>query len=176
MVFFGHAARLLGLSAWHPPVPDPIWNAKLREEGGAPYLFGRARIRMAHHRDPLPPMQDVRKDLSTLRTLLPYLWPKDSLNLRMRVVIAIVLLVAAKLVTVTVPVFYKHAVDALSPGAGAVLAVPIALLFGYGLARILAQGFGELRNAVFARVEQRAVRLEVVQHVKLAGLHHGRGY
>ena len=103
-------------------------------------------------------MQDVRKDLSTLRTLLPYLWPKDSLNLRMRVVIAIVLLVAAKLVTVTVPVFYKHAVDALSPGAGAVLAVPIALLFGYGLARILAQGFGELRNAVFARVEQRAVR------------------
>lgn len=103
-------------------------------------------------------MQDVRKDLSTLRALLPYLWPKDSLNLRVRVVIAVVLLVVAKLVTVTVPVFYKHAVDALSPGTGAVLTVPIALLFGYGLARILAQGFGELRNAVFARVEQRAVR------------------
>lgn len=103
-------------------------------------------------------MQDVRKDLSTLRTLLPYLWPNDSLNLRVRVVIAVVLLVVAKLVTVTVPVFYKHAVDALSPGAGAVLTVPIALLFGYGLARVLAQGFGELRNAVFARVEQRAVR------------------
>ena len=123
---------------------------------------------MARHRDPLPPMQGTRKDLSTLRTLLPYLWPAESSNLRLRVVLAIVFLVAAKVVNVTVPVFYKKAVDALSPEIVAVAAVPVALIVGYGLARVMAQAFGEVRDAVFARVEQRAVRqaaLRTFQHL-----------
>ncbi len=113
---------------------------------------------MARHRDPLPPAQGARKDLSTLRTLLPYLWPADSPNLRLRVVFAVLFLVAAKVVNVTVPIFYKKSVDALSPEVVAVAAVPIALIIGYGLARVMAQAFGEVRDAVFARVEQRAVR------------------
>ncbi|WP_316977542.1 ABCB family ABC transporter ATP-binding protein/permease [Shumkonia mesophila] len=123
---------------------------------------------MAQHRDPLPPMQGTRKDLSTLRTLLPYLWPAESSNLRLRVVLAVVFLVAAKVVNVTVPVFYKKAVDALSPEIVAVAAVPVALIVGYGLARVMAQAFGEVRDAVFARVEQRAVRqaaLRTFQHL-----------
>ncbi|HYC13748.1 MAG TPA: ABC transporter ATP-binding protein/permease, partial [Stellaceae bacterium] len=53
---------------------------------------------------------------------------------------------------------YKRAVDALTPGVATVIAVPVALVVGYGLARVLAQVFGELRDAVFAKVGQRAVR------------------
>jgi len=70
-----------------------------------------------------------------------------------------VLLALAKVTNVVVPIFYKHAVDALSTDTAAILAVPVALLVGYGLARVLAQTFGELRDAVFAKVAQRAIRL-----------------
>jgi len=69
------------------------------------------------------------------------------------------LLALAKVTNVCVPIFYKHAVDALSTETSVVLVVPVALLIGYGLARILAQAFGELRDAVFAKVAQRAIRL-----------------
>ncbi|MBT3360127.1 MAG: ABC transporter ATP-binding protein/permease [Rhodospirillales bacterium] len=113
---------------------------------------------MAGHRDPMPELQGSRKDLKTIRTLLPYLWPPGAIGLRARVVIALSLLALAKVANVVVPVFYKQAVDVLSNNATTVVAVPIALLLGYGLARVLAQTFGELRDAVFAKVGQRAVR------------------
>ena len=113
---------------------------------------------MAGHRDPMPQLQGSRKDLKTIRTLLPYLWPPGAIGLRARVVIALSLLALAKVANVVVPVFYKQVVDVLSGDTAAVVAVPIALLFGYGGARILAQTFGELRDAVFAKVGQRAVR------------------
>ncbi len=123
---------------------------------------------MARHRDPLPQLQGARNDFRTIRTLVPYLWPRNAPNLRLRVLVALAFLVAAKLTNVTVPIFYKNAVDALSGEAAVVVAVPIALLFGYGLARVLAQAFGELRDAVFAKVGQRAVRqaaLKTFQHL-----------
>jgi len=100
----------------------------------------------------------ARNDLQTLRTLLPYLWPVNESALKMRVLLAMVLLAMAKATNVAVPVFYKHAVDNLTT-AGNVLAVPVALLIAYGLARVLAQAFGEFRDAVFSRVAQRAIRL-----------------
>ena len=106
-----------------------------------------------------------RNDIATIRTLLPYLWPRDSLELRLRVVAAIVLLVAAKGVNVAVPWFYKTAVDVLTaPGSGAaVAAVPVFILVAYGVARVSAQAFGELRDAVFAKVAQRAIRKAALQ-------------
>ncbi len=112
-----------------------------------------------------------RRDLATIRRLLPYLWLKGPLAIRARVVIAVTFLVAAKLTTVYVPIFYKQAVDALSaPGAaaGAALAAPLGLLFAYGAARILAQVLSELRQIVFARVAQNAmhvVALETFRHL-----------
>ena len=110
-------------------------------------------------RPPLsPPLIGPRNDLQTLRTLLPYLWPAGERGLRARVVLALVLLASAKAVNVVVPIFYKFAVDALTPGTAAVLAVPVALIVGYGLARVMVQVFGELRDAVFAKVAQRAIR------------------
>ena len=109
--------------------------------------------------DPGPPKTGPRRDIQTIRTLLPYLWPEGEPGLRFRVVVAMGLLALAKVINVGVPIFYKHAVDALSSDTAAVLAVPVALLIGYGLARVLAQTFGELRDAVFAKVAQRAIRL-----------------
>jgi ATP-binding cassette subfamily B protein len=108
-----------------------------------------------------------RNDIATLRTLLPYLWPRDNLELRVRVAAAVVLLIAAKGVNVAVPWFYKMAVDALT-GAGAAVAVPVFILIAYGVARVSAQAFGELRDAVFAKVAQRAIRraaLETFRHL-----------
>ncbi len=97
-------------------------------------------------------------DLNTLRSLLPYLWPAGLVGLKARVVGALVLLAAAKIVNVYVPFLYKAAVDALSSPAIGVLAVPVGVILAYGLARVLVQTFGELRAAVFAKVRQHALR------------------
>jgi ATP-binding cassette subfamily B protein len=107
-----------------------------------------------------PGQVDVANQLRTLREMLPYLWPAGEPGLRRRVVLAMVLLAGAKATTVTVPIILRDAVDALSLPAGEiVLTLPIALLLAYGAARILARGFGELRDAVFAKVAQHAIRL-----------------
>ncbi len=96
--------------------------------------------------------------------MLPYLWPADEPGLRRRVVLAMVFLVAAKATLVYVPIILGHAVDALSVPAGDLaLALPLALLLGYGAARILARAFAELRDAVFAKVAQHAIRRVALQ-------------
>ena len=106
---------------------------------------------------PPRPKGGVRDELRALRWLAPYLWPRDSLELRARVVIAVGLLLAAKLLTIYVPILYKQAIDALSP-SHIVVAAPMGLIIAYGGARVLSQGFNELRTAVFAKVSQRAIR------------------
>jgi ATP-binding cassette, subfamily B, heavy metal transporter len=106
---------------------------------------------------PPRPRGGFRDELRAVKWLAPYLWPRDSLELRARVAIAIVLLLAAKLLTIYVPILYKQAVDALSP-SNVVVAAPVALIVAYGLARVMSQGFNELRTAVFAKVSQRAIR------------------
>jgi ABC-type transport system involved in Fe-S cluster assembly fused permease/ATPase subunit len=107
------------------------------------------------------PKERLIEGLRALKGLGPYLWPRDSIELRVRVVLALALLAAGKLVNITVPLFYKAAVDALSAphtAAAAMIAVPVGVILAYGLARVMSQGFNELRNAVFAKVGQRAVR------------------
>src|SRR5260370_37177379 len=87
-----------------------------------------------------------RSSLQTMRSLLPYLWPHGDAGARLRVVIACVFLVAAKVATVCVPLIYSRAVDALAPrGNAAILALPVALIVGYGLLRVASSGFGEMR-------------------------------
>lgn len=120
-------------------------------------------------RDHYPQRTGWREDARTIQTLAPYLWPADNIELRVRVVVALVLLVASKVTTVSVPVILKHAVDALSMDtADAVVAVPIALLVAYGLARTFALAFRELQGAVFTKVAERAIRqaaLKTFQHL-----------
>ena len=100
-----------------------------------------------------------RSGLATVRSLLPYLWPEDDRGARARVVVAMGLLLLAKLATVYVPVIYGRIVDALAPKDNtALLAIPLGLVIGYGLVRMGSAVFGELRDALFAKVQQRAVR------------------
>src|SRR5260221_5159173 len=104
---------------------------------------------------PKPPHRD---DLGTIRQLLPHLWPRQSLELRLRVVGALACLLVAKIANVFVPLLYKEAVDTLTPHANLAIVAPVELIVAYGLLRITAQAFGELRDAVFAKVAQRAIR------------------
>ena len=112
--------------------------------------------------------------LKTLLALLPYLWPKGRGDLRARVLLAAVFLVAAKVATVYVPLLLGRAVDALSPEPGAALAaVPLGLLLAYGVVRVLARAFAEVRDAVFAKVAQSAIRqlaLKTFRHLHALAL------
>jgi ABC-type transport system involved in Fe-S cluster assembly fused permease/ATPase subunit len=108
----------------------------------------------------------------TIRRVLPYLWPKDQPWVKRRVVGALLMLVMAKVISVTTPWLYKRAVDALTganPDPATVLALgAIGLTVAYGLARLGAVAFGELRDAIFVRVGQRALRalaLETFTHI-----------
>jgi ATP-binding cassette subfamily B protein len=115
----------------------------------------------------------IRSQLATLRRLLPYLWPSGHRDLRIRVGIALLLMVAAKATTVYVPLILRSAVDILAPAAGAVttghlVALPLGLLLAYGLARILGVAFGQMRDAVFSKVAQHAIRqvaLQTFEHI-----------
>ena len=103
-----------------------------------------------------------RNDWQTIRSLLPYLWEFKS-----RVVIAMSLLVLAKLANVAIPLALKQIIDALDK-SHAVLVMPVFLIVGYGLLRLFSTLFGELRDAVFAKVTQRAIRrvaLQVFEHL-----------
>jgi ABC-type transport system involved in Fe-S cluster assembly fused permease/ATPase subunit len=100
--------------------------------------------------------------------LLPHLWPKDAAELRVRVVLAFVFLLLAKLVNVAIPFFYKAIVDGLSVAEGSLVVLPLAALIAYGSARFGATAFAQLRDAIFAKVAERASRkvsLSVFQHL-----------
>ena len=105
-----------------------------------------------------------------LASLLPYLWPRGAFEIRLRVVAALSFLAFAKIATVYIPVLYKEAVDILGADGEALVVVPIGVILGYGVARVLATAFGELRDAVFAKVGQRAIR-----QVALATFRHLHG-
>jgi ABC-type transport system involved in Fe-S cluster assembly fused permease/ATPase subunit len=107
---------------------------------------------------------DSGSTLKTLRNLWPYMWPADRPDLRARVIWATVLLVVAKLTLVVVPYFFKWATDALAgdfktpPPLPDFLLAPVMLVIAYNLVRLVNVGFSQLRDALFARVGQYAVR------------------
>ena len=108
----------------------------------------------------------------TLFNLWPYIWPADRRDLKARVVLAMGILVVAKLATVAVPFTFKWATDALAgqgvaPAAGAtwrdswltwVLAAPVVMTLAYGGMRVLMAGLTQLRDGIFAKVAMHAVR------------------
>jgi len=116
---------------------------------------------------PHPSVQPLRGDWQTIRAMFPYL-----LEFRGRLIAVVVLLVFSKLANVSVPLALKEIVDAMSVEK-AVLAVPVALILGYGALRLMSTLFGELRDAIFAKVTQRAIRrvaLEVFGHLHALSL------
>jgi ATP-binding cassette subfamily B protein len=110
-------------------------------------------------------------DWQTLSRLLPYLW-----QYKWRVVIALSLMVGAKLANVSVPLLLKELVDAMSLKPGdpqVVLVVPVALLVGYGVLRLLTSAFTELRELVFAKATQgasRSIALQTFEHLHALSL------
>jgi len=102
-----------------------------------------------------------------MRYLLPFAWPKGRADLKVKLVLAALTLVAAKVVTVLTPLAYKYAVDALTemPKAGettsawAIAAVPLFMTIAYGVARLSMTGFQQLRDMLFTPIEQNATRL-----------------
>jgi ATP-binding cassette subfamily B protein len=108
----------------------------------------------------------------TMRRVAPYLWPEGQGWVKRRVVAALGFLLLAKLVSISTPWIYKLAVDQLAgdaPDAGTILGLgAVGLVVAYGLARLGAVLFGELRDAVFVRVGQRAIRrlaIETFTHI-----------
>ncbi len=131
---------------------------------------------------PTPDASDPRRsDWSTLARLLPYLW-----QYKWRVAIALSFMIGAKLANVGVPLLLKQLVDGLSPNGGrslgqassselvqAVLVVPVALLFAYGLLRVSNTVFTELRELVFAKATEgaaRSISLQVFRHLHALSL------
>lgn len=101
-------------------------------------------------------------DLDTIKSLLPYLWPKGQLEMRARVVVAIVCLILAKAASVYVPVLYKEAVDLIS-GDKFDFTVLLWIVVAYGMTRLGQQAFAQLREFFFARVAQRAIRAVAIK-------------
>jgi len=124
---------------------------------------------------------DRKSGRRTIGKVIPYLWPREPGFgwVKWRVVISMLFLTMSKVISVATPFFYKGAVDALAPAGGKDVAVfmlvagAVGLTVAYGVARLMNVGFQQLRDAVFARVAQRALRrlaLETFQHMHALSL------
>ena len=98
-------------------------------------------------------------DLQIIARVAPDLWPRERSDLRLRVVIALILLVLAKVSTIVTPFFYRAAVDSLAPATAELAVVtPVMMVVAYGFARLMGTVLQQLRDVVFARVGQHALR------------------
>ncbi|MEM9230258.1 MAG: ABC transporter ATP-binding protein/permease [Pseudomonadota bacterium] len=120
-----------------------------------------------------------RSGFRTVRNVGPYLWPPGETDVKIRVVVSLIALVMAKVATVTVPAVFGLVVDSLAPADGAqdtsflLLGSAVGLVLAYGAVRLATVGFNQLRDAVFARVGQRALRklaLETFGHIHALSL------
>ena len=128
-------------------------------------------------RRPMPPTDTSARKApangwQTIRRVLPYLWPAGESWVKRRVVLSLMMLFVAKIVSVSTPFLYKEAVDSLvgdaPSGAALVGFTAVGLTVAYGLARLGNTAFQELRDAIFVRVGQRALRrlaLETFTHI-----------
>ena len=96
----------------------------------------------------------------TISLLAPFLWPKNKISIKIRVFLAILCLLLAKAANLGTPPILGYAVDSLtelSQGINVYMLIPLALIISYGIARVAALAFGELRNAIFSKVAQNAI-------------------
>ena len=114
----------------------------------------------------------------TIKKVAPYLWPDQQLWVKRRVILAIMFLTLAKIVAVSTPFLFKAVVDGLAPNGESTEALMLLLgasgiVFAYGFFRLASVGFGELRDVIFAKVAQRALRslaLEAFEHIHALSL------
>ena len=101
------------------------------------------------------------KYIKTFKLLLPYLWPDKRRDLKIRVSFAVIALVLAKVASVSTPLVLGASVNSLaklSSGINLFMLVPVALIVGYGVAKIISFAFVEVRDALFSKVSQHSVR------------------
>ena len=125
-------------------------------------------------RGPKRPTTGGKPDFRTLIRVLPDIWPADHPSLRVRVVGALVLLILAKGAVLVTPFAYRAAVDGLAPGT-AVATVPVFMVLAYGVTRLLGTVLQQMRDLVFARVGQHALRqlgVRVFRHVHALSLNY----
>jgi ATP-binding cassette subfamily B protein len=112
--------------------------------------------------------------LNVIHKVMPYLWPADKAWVKVRVVLSLLALIVGKVISVMTPFFYKGAVDAMAPDHSGpdtiflLTAGAVGLTIAYGVARLMSVGFNQLRDVIFARVAQRALRqlaLETFRHI-----------
>ena len=112
---------------------------------------------------------ETKAALRTVRRVLPFIWPARNFDLRARVVLALLALVATKFVAILSPILQAWAVDDLAGSGAPEFALgAIGLTIAYGMARIATNGFQQIRDALFAKVAQRALRrlaLETFKHI-----------
>ncbi|MEH6478078.1 MAG: ABC transporter ATP-binding protein/permease [Sneathiella sp.] len=114
---------------------------------------------------------DQRSHFATAFSLIKYVWIKDRPDLKLRIFFAVMFLLAAEVSLVYSPYILKYLVDYLTENMNSMQAwafVPVGLILAYGAARLLQQTFGELRDAIFAKVGQNAIRqvaLETFRHL-----------
>ena len=116
------------------------------------------------------PSHEKSNDWKVIANLLPYLW-----TFKGRVILALSCLIAAKVANLGVPILLKSLVDSMSvpPGLQTLIVVPVALIIAYGLLRLSASLFTELRELIFSRVTESAVRtvaLQVFEHLHALSL------
>jgi ATP-binding cassette, subfamily B, heavy metal transporter len=123
--------------------------------------------------------EDRRSGWRTIRKVSPYLWPEDDPGARLRVVLALTALLFSKIATVITPFFFKAAVDTLAPEPGAaqpafmLVTGAVGLVVAYGVMRFAGVGFAQLRDGIFAKVGQHALRalaLETFRHIHALSL------
>ncbi|CAB4481591.1 ATP-binding cassette sub-family B member 7, mitochondrial isoform X5 [Rhizophagus irregularis DAOM 181602=DAOM 197198] len=148
-------------------ISNPIWNIRyFAVNTKAPLKKSLKEPTLPASRPPAAIDKTIRTtqtstDWKIIKNLVRYIWPKDDPAVKIRVVTALSLLVAGKLLNVQVPFFFKHVVDSLNIDMsqfGTVWTIAGAMIIGYGAARIGSTIFQELRNAIFANVAQKAIR------------------
>lgn len=157
-------ARLFPTS---PTVLSGRYASNNAPPSGAPPPAAAAKKPASSTKDPLASIdksaQDQRKaDWAIMKEMAHYLWPKDSMSTKLRVGLAVVLLVGAKVLNVQVPFYFKNIVDTMNIDVGAMggnaTMIAGSMILAYGATRIGATLFQEMRNAVFASVAQKAIR------------------
>ena len=122
-------------------------------------------------------LDDRKAEIRVIARVVPYLWPKGQLGIKWRVIIALSSLVLAKLVAVATPIILGSAGDSLAGNSNwlrqSFMVGAVGLTLAYGISRILESGFQQIRDVVFAKVGQRALRqvgLETFQHIHALSL------
>ena len=114
--------------------------------------------------------------IKTTKLLFPFLWPNNRKDLRIRVIFALLSMILAKVASVYTPLILGDAVDSLtdlSSGINILLYVPIAIIISYGFVRIASFAFNEIRDALFSKVSQNAIRkvsLKIFKHLHFLSL------